>query len=76
MVQKVASASSKFGAQLLNVSARLLGDANNFLINFMLMLFVLFFLLRDHDKIVQTIRHVLPLSRTQEDAVLNEVEQG
>lgn len=75
MVQKVASASSKFGAQLLNVSARLLGDATNFLINFMLMLFVLFFLLRDHDKIVQTIRHVLPLSRSQEDAVLNEVEQ-
>ena len=75
MVQKVAAASSKFGAQLLNVSARLLGDATNFLINFMLMLFVLFFLLRDHDKIVQTIRHVLPLSRSQEDAVLNEVEQ-
>ncbi|KLV07555.1 MULTISPECIES: AI-2E family transporter [Photobacterium] len=75
IVRKIAATASKFGAQLLNTSAKLLGDATNFLINFMLMLFVLFFLLRDHDRIVATIRHVLPLSRSQEDAVLNEVEQ-
>ncbi|PSW19029.1 AI-2E family transporter [Photobacterium sanctipauli] len=75
IVQKVATAASKFGAQLLNVSAKFLGDATNFVINFMLMLFVLFFLLRDHDKMVATLRHVLPLSRSQEDAVLNEVEE-
>ncbi|GAL05904.1 predicted permease [Photobacterium aphoticum] len=75
VIQKVATMASKFGAQLLNVSAKILGDATNFLINFMLMLFVLFFLLRDHDRIVAAIRHVLPLSRSQEDAVLDEVEQ-
>ncbi|KLV04371.1 permease [Photobacterium aquae] len=75
MVQKIAGMASKFGAQLLNVSAKFLGDATGFVVNFMLMLFVLFFLLRDHDSIVSAIRHVLPLSRSQEDAVLNEVEK-
>ncbi|RWX54225.1 AI-2E family transporter [Photobacterium chitinilyticum] len=75
VVQKVAAAASQFGAQLLNISAKLLGDATNFVISFMLMLFVLFFLLRDHKKMVSAIRHVLPLSRSQEDAVLTEVEQ-
>ncbi|UTV27335.1 AI-2E family transporter [Photobacterium atrarenae] len=74
-LQKVATAASKFGAQLLNISARLLGDATNFLLSFMLMLFVLFFLLRDHKKMVTALRHVIPLSRSQEDAVLTEVEQ-
>lgn len=38
------------------------------------MLFVLFFLLRDHDKIISAIRHILPLSRSQEDRLLSEIE--
>lgn len=38
------------------------------------MLFVLFFLLRDHDKMVATVRNVLPLSRSQEDALFSEVQ--
>ena len=75
VVQKIAAAASKFGSQLLNVSAKLLGDATNFVLSFMLMLFVLFFLLRDHNKMVTALRHVLPLSRSQEDALLTEVEQ-
>ncbi|MEZ8386944.1 AI-2E family transporter, partial [Vibrio splendidus] len=39
------------------------------------MLFVLFFLLRDHDKIISVVRHILPLSRSQEDKLLTEIEQ-
>ncbi|MGF1757766.1 AI-2E family transporter [Photobacterium sagamiensis] len=75
ILQKIALAASKFGSQLLNISAKILGDATNFVISFMLMLFVLFFLLRDHGKMVKALRHVLPLSRSQEDALLTEVEQ-
>ncbi len=76
VVQKVAAAASQFGAQLLNISAKLLGDATNFVISFMLMLFVLFFFCCGIiKKMVSAIRHVLPLSRSQEDAVLTEVEQ-
>lgn len=75
VAQKVAQFASQFGTKLVGVSAKVLGDATNFLVDFMLMLFVLFFLLRDHDKMVSAMRHVLPLSRSQEDILLEEIEQ-
>ncbi|MCG7497641.1 AI-2E family transporter [Vibrio sp. Of7-15] len=75
VAQKVAQIASQFGTKLVGISAKVLGDATNFLVDFMLMLFVLFFLLRDHDKMVSAMRHVLPLSRSQEDILLEEIEQ-
>lgn len=74
VLQKIASIASQLGSTLLNVSTKLLGDVTNFLMSFILMLFVLFFLLRDHDKMVATVRNVLPLSRSQEDALFSEVQ--
>ncbi|WP_076586770.1 AI-2E family transporter [Vibrio ostreicida] len=73
--QKIAAFATSFGSNLVSISAKILGDATNFLLNFFLMLFVLFFLLRDHDKIIAAIRHILPLSRSQEDKLLDEIEQ-
>ncbi|MDW6003054.1 AI-2E family transporter [Vibrio mangrovi] len=75
IAQKVAQMSSQFGSQLVGMSARLVGDATAFIMNFFLMLFVLFFLLRDHNKMIRTLRHVLPLSRSQEDKLLEEIEK-
>ncbi len=75
IAQKVGEFATTFGTNLVGISAKILGDATNFLMDFFLMLFVLFFLLRDHDKIITAIRHILPLSRSQEDKLLDEVEQ-
>ncbi len=75
VAQRVAEFVSQFGSQLVAFSAKVLGDATNFLMDFFLMLFVLFFLLRDHDKIIKAIRHILPLSRSQEDRLLEEIEK-
>ncbi|MGY3570702.1 AI-2E family transporter [Vibrio sp. SCSIO 43135] len=75
IAQKVGQFATSFGANIVSISAKILGDATSFLMNFFLMLFVLFFLLRDHDKIISSIRHILPLSRSQEDRLLNEIEQ-
>ncbi|CAK4071103.1 AI-2E family transporter [Vibrio sp. MarTm2] len=75
IAQKVGQFATTFGSNLVGISAKILGDATNFLMDFFLMLFVLFFLLRDHDKIISAIRHILPLSRSQEDKLLDEVEQ-
>ncbi|UJF19075.1 AI-2E family transporter [Vibrio sp. SS-MA-C1-2] len=74
IVQRVAEFASQLGAKMLNLSGRLLGDVTGIIANFGLMLFVLFFLLRDHNKIVHAMRHVLPLSRSQEDIILTEIE--
>lgn len=73
--QKVAQFATSFGSNLVGFSAKILGDATSFLLNFFLMLFVLFFLLRDHDIIISALRHILPLSRSQEDKLLDEVEK-
>ena len=75
IAQKVAEFATTFGTNIVGISAKILGDATNFLMSFFLMLFVLFFLLRDHDKIILALRHILPLSRSQEDKLLDEVEK-
>ncbi|MBA5762209.1 AI-2E family transporter [Vibrio sp. 404] len=75
IAQRVAQFATTFGTNIVGFSAKILGDATNFLMSFFLMLFVLFFLLRDHDKIISAMRHILPLSRSQEDKLLNEVEK-
>ncbi len=75
IAEKIAQFATSFGSNLVAISAKILGDATNFLMDFFLMLFVLFFLLRDHEKIISAIRHILPLSRSQEDKILTEIEQ-
>jgi predicted PurR-regulated permease PerM len=74
ITQKITEFAATFGSTLLAVSTKLVGDATSFLVDFFLMLFVLFFLLRDNDKIISTLRHILPFSRSQEDRLLDEIE--
>ena len=61
------------GRNFAGVSTAMLGSLTSFMIDFMLLLFALFFVLRDHDKLIVFIRHALPLSRSQEDMLLKEV---
>ncbi|MCB1845610.1 MAG: AI-2E family transporter [Halioglobus sp.] len=61
------------GEELAALSTALLGSVTRFFINGTLLLFVLFFVLRDHDRLMEFIRHALPLSRTQEDVLFKEV---
>jgi predicted PurR-regulated permease PerM len=70
--QALATASA-MGKQFAGVSTAMLGSLTTFMVDFVLLLFVLFFVLRDHDKLIAFIRHALPLSRSQEDALLEEV---
>ncbi|WP_261822970.1 AI-2E family transporter [Vibrio neonatus] len=75
IAQKVAELASSFGTHLVGISASVVGSATSFLMNFGLMLFVLFFLLRDHERIISAMRHIIPLSRSQEDRLLDEIEK-
>lgn len=75
IAKRLAEFASGFGTRLVGMSAKILGDATNFLLDFFLMLFVLFFLLRDHNRIIHIIRHILPFSRSQEDRLFEEVEK-
>jgi len=73
--QRALSAAGGLGEQLATVSTALLGSVTRFFVNGALLLFVLFFVLRDHDRLIAFMRHALPLSRTQEDMLFDEVQQ-
>ncbi|WWE58148.1 AI-2E family transporter [Parasalinivibrio latis] len=75
LLQRATSAITKVSTQLVGISTRMVGDVTGFFVDFSLMLFVLFFFLRDNEKLIQALRHVIPLSRSQEDQILDEVEQ-
>lgn len=70
--QAIATATT-VGKNFAGVSTAMLGSVTHFAVNFTLMLFVLFFVLRDHDKMLAFMRHALPLSRTQEDVLFKEI---
>jgi predicted PurR-regulated permease PerM len=74
IIEKISEFAAGFGKELLNLSTKLVGDITGLVFSFILMLFVLFFLLRDHAKIVDTLHWVLPLSRSQEEALLTEAK--
>lgn len=75
LVQQLTEFAAGFGRELLNLSTKLVGDVTGLLFSFILMLFILFFLLRDHEKVVNTLHWVLPLSRSQEEALLDEAKK-
>ncbi|KRS22341.1 permease [Alishewanella sp. WH16-1] len=75
IIIKISEFAAGFGGQLFTISTRLVGNITSLVFSFILMLFVLFFLLRDHNKIVDTLHWVLPLSRSQKEALLNEAKK-
>ncbi|EJI85441.1 permease [Alishewanella aestuarii B11] len=74
IIERLSEFAAGFSKELLNLSTKMLGDLTGLLFSFVLMLFVLYFLLRDHDKVVAAIQHYIPLSRSQKDALLSEAK--
>ncbi|WP_108651279.1 AI-2E family transporter [Dongshaea marina] len=72
--QDLIAAASKMGKNALGISAEIAGDVTHFIFSFVLMLFVLFFILRDYDSIVRFFHHALPLSRSQEEILMREIK--
>lgn len=66
--------SSTTGKYLLNQGGMLVSNLSAIAMQFFLMLFVLFFFLRDQDVIFKTILHLSPLSDSQEREILSKVE--
>lgn len=73
ILRNITNIASSLGKKTLSLSGQILGNVSNFFAHFMLMLFVLFFFLRDQVKLIENFRHILPLSRSHEDKLLNEL---
>ncbi|GAB5450355.1 MAG: AI-2E family transporter [Halioglobus sp.] len=69
------SLASSLGGKFATVSTALLGSVTAFFLNGVLLLFVLFFVLRDHDRLIEFLRRAMPLSRSQEDLLISEVRK-
>jgi predicted PurR-regulated permease PerM len=68
------AAAGLMGRQFASLSTTMLGSLTHLLVNFLLLFFVLFFVLRDHDKLIAFLHRALPLSRTQEETLFQEVK--
>lgn len=73
IIKNITTLASDLGKKTLSLSGQILGNVGNFFSNFLLMLFVLFFFLRDQDKLMDNLRHIVPLSRSHEDRLLEEI---
>jgi predicted PurR-regulated permease PerM len=73
LIEQTLGMASGLGKDVVNLGARLAGGITSLAVSLFLMLFVLFFALRDHDRIITFLRHALPLSRSQEDALLGRI---
>ncbi len=71
---KALAGAGLMGKQFAGVSTSILGSLTRFVVNFMLLLFVLFFVLRDHDKLIGFLHRALPLSRSEEETLFEEVK--
>ncbi|MCL1145944.1 AI-2E family transporter [Shewanella marinintestina] len=74
VVQQAAVKVTQLSSSFLTASTGLLGDVADTVLSFSLMLFVLFFFLRDQEKIIAGVRHIIPLSRSQEELLFDEVK--
>lgn len=67
--------SRRVGQELLSFGTRFLGNAVYILFHFLLMLFILFFLLRQGPQWLETLRRLTPLRRHQEDAIIDSLRK-
>lgn len=72
--ERIMAAASGLGSNFLAIGGKVASGLTGLLVEFMLMLFVLFFVLRDHESLISAVRHAVPLSRSQEDSLLTEAE--
>ncbi len=61
------------GQNVVGMSAALAAGITGFFVSLLLMLFVLFFVLRDYDRMFAFLHHAIPLSRSQENQLLEEI---
>ncbi|ABZ76557.1 protein of unknown function UPF0118 [Shewanella halifaxensis HAW-EB4] len=73
LVQQAAGKVTQLSTSFLSASTGIAGDVADTFLDFGLMLFVLFFFLRDQEKIIDNTRHIIPLSRSQQGLIFNEV---
>ena len=71
--ERALASAALMGRQFADVLTLIVGSVTRFAVNFALLVFVLFFVLRDHDSLIDFLHRILPLSRAQEERLFDEV---
>lgn len=71
--EKALAFAGLMGGKFADVSASVIGSMTRFVVSFVLLLFVLFFVLRDHDELIDFLHRAVPLSHSQEVTLFEEV---
>jgi predicted PurR-regulated permease PerM len=71
----VLDTTSKLGKTLLNQGGQLVGNIGSFIGKFCLMIFTIFFLIRDESRILNRVLHLVPMSRTQEMQIILKIKE-
>jgi predicted PurR-regulated permease PerM len=66
--------SSNVGKNLVNQGGQLFGNITVLVGQFFLMLFAFFFIVRDQDQMFEAMLHLIPLSASQEDQILEKIQ--
>jgi len=70
---KALASAGLMGRQFADVSTSVLGSVTRSMVNLVLFLFVLYFVLRDHEQLIAFLHRALPLSRSEEELLFKEV---
>jgi predicted PurR-regulated permease PerM len=70
MQQALADASARVGRAIFSWGKELLGNVPGLVIQFMLLVFLVFYLFRDGQLILKRVRHLSPLAKEQEDKLI------
>jgi predicted PurR-regulated permease PerM len=66
--------SAAFGRNLLNQSGRIAGNIGSLVASFFLMIFTFFFVVRDEERLIDMILHLLPLTTSQESQIIGKIK--
>ncbi len=75
MQAKLLGYSEEFAQYLLGFSKDLIGDAAELLLKFLLMMFIIFFFLRDGHLMVRRIKDLAPLKKKHEDVLIESMQR-
>lgn len=71
--QQLLAVSERIGVSFVNAGVKLFGNAVDLISDFGIFVFVLFFLYRDGDRMIDSFRRLLPMRRSQTDRIFAQV---
>jgi predicted PurR-regulated permease PerM len=71
----IMNTSASLGKNLLNQSGHIVGNIGSLIASFFLMIFTFFFIVRDEDRLLDKLLHLVPLTDSQERQIITKIKE-